>query len=180
MKKLLIALPMIALLAACGTTDRHAKIAEDVREREYRDRQAVLDKAPDWMIKLPESKSAVYAADTAKARDYSMARQIAEQNARNTICMTAGGTSSTRMKTYSTESVTRSESISRSSCKEVDLTGAYVEKHKIINTRGGGYQAYVLLVLPTGDANVLKNQRHQQNLQEMATKRLKEVDSELN
>ena len=51
---------------------------------------------------------------------------------------------------------------------------------KCLVPRGGGYQAYVLLVLPTGDANVLKNQRHQQNLQEMATKRLKEVDSELN
>jgi hypothetical protein len=36
------------------------------------------------------------------------------------------------------------------------------------------------LVLPTGDANVLKNQRHQHNLQEMATQRLKEVDRELN
>lgn len=179
MKKLFTVLPIVALLTACGTTDRHAKIAEDVRERQFKDRQMVLDKAPDWMIKLPESKNAVYAADTANARDYSMARQIAEQNARNTICMTAGGTSSTRMKTYSTESVTRSESISRSSCREVDMTGAYVEKQKIINTRSGGYQAYVLLVLPTGDANVQKNHRHQQRLQEAATQRLKEVDKEL-
>ena len=178
MKKTLLLIPIVAMLAACGTTDRHAKIAEDVRERETRSREMVLDKAPDWMIKLPESKNAVYSSGTASAKNYEMALKIASQHAKDKICMTAGGTVSTRMKTYNTESVTLSESVSRSSCKEVDTTGAYVEKQKIINTQFG-YQAYVLVALPTGDANILKRAKEQQKLQELALKKFQEEDKKL-
>ena len=92
--------------------------------------------------------------------------------------MTAGGTASQRTKTYKTESATLSESVSRSSCKEVDITGVEVTEKKII-TEGNKYRAYVVLALPTGDANVLRRAKENQRVQELAAKRSTEAFKEL-
>jgi hypothetical protein len=130
------------------------------------------------MLEVPTSKSAVYSAGTGSASDYSMAFKIARQDAYDKICMTAGGTASQRMKTYKTESTTLSESVSRSSCKEVDITGVEVSEKKII-TEGAKYRAYVLLALPTGDANILRRAKENQKVQELAAKRSTEAFKEL-
>jgi hypothetical protein len=178
MKKLFVVLPVIALLTACGSTDPYAKRADAERERQERYVERTIDKAPKWMLDVPKSKSAVYSAGTGRANDYSMAFKIARQDAYDKICMTAGGTSSQRTKTYKTETSSISESISRSSCKEVDVTGVEVAEKKIIQ-EGPAYRAYILIALPTGDANVIKTSRDQQRLRELALQRSKEADKEL-
>ena len=183
MKKVFILLPIVAALTACGTSDPYQKRAEQEYERREKLAERVIDKAPKWMTELPVSKSAVYEAGTAVSADFSMADQKAKADAYGKICMTAGGTASQRTKIYRTDSEVTSTEFSemalRSSCKEVDLTGVEVKEIKRIN-EGGRYRTYVLVALPTGDANVLKRAKEANRQRELAAARapqaLKELD----
>ena len=91
MKRLFTLLPIVAVLAACGTTDPMAKRAEQERERQVRHVERTIDKAPKWMTELPTSSSAVYAAGTSVSGDYSMAIHKAKADAYGKICMSVGG-----------------------------------------------------------------------------------------
>ena len=93
MRKLLILLPVVALVAACSsapkeTYDRRAYEIEQKREQ-YAER--AVDKAPKWMTELPKSNAAVYANGTAVSGDFSMADEKAKTIAFGKICMAAGG-----------------------------------------------------------------------------------------
>jgi hypothetical protein len=66
----------------------------------------------------------------------------------------------------------------RTSCKEVDLTGVEVTEKKIVS-QGNQFRAYVLVALPTGDANVLKKAKEQAKLQEQVARRAPEAFKEL-
>lgn len=182
MKKAFILVPIVAMLTACGTTDVYQKRADAERQRETRNVERTIDKAPDWMIKVPMSNSAVYSAGTARSGDYSMAVHKAKAEAYGKICMSAGGTASQRTKIYKADNTTStsevSEMVIRTSCNEVDLTGVEVSDKKII-AEGNYYRAYVLIALPTGDANVLRKSKETQRLNELAAKRAPEAFKEL-
>jgi hypothetical protein len=134
------------------------------------------------MLETPISNSAVFAAGTSSSGDYSMAFQKAKADAYGKICMSAGGTASQRTKVYKTDtadsSAEASEMILRTQCKEVDLTGVEIKERKIIS-EGNRYRAYVLVALPTGDANVLRKAKEQAKLNEIAAKRSTEAFKEL-
>lgn len=185
MKKILTLLPIVAMLAACGTTDPMAKRAEQERDRQERIVERTLDKAPKWMTETPVSNSAVYAAGTSVSSDYSMAIGKAKADAYGKICMSVGGTASQRTKIYRADSESSgtefSEMALKTSCKEVDLTGVEVPKDGIkMISEGGRYRAYVLVVMPTGDANVLKRAKESARQRELMAQRapqaLKELD----
>jgi len=182
MKNVLLLLPIVAMLAACGTTDPYGKRAEQERARQEKYVTRTIDQAPDWMVKVPTSASAVYAAGTSSSGDYSMAVHKAKADAYAKVCMSAGGTASQRTKMYKADSATTSSELSemiiRTQCKEVDITGVETADKKIIS-EGNRYRAYVLIVLPTGDANVLKRAKEQQKLNEQAAKRAPEAFKEL-
>ena len=170
------------MLAACGTTDPYGKRAEQQRTIQTKSVERTIDKSPDWMIKVPTSSSAVYAAGTSSSGDYSMAVHKAKADAYGKICMTAGGTTSQRTKIYKTDTADASSQVSemiiRTACKEVDITGVEVSDKKII-ADGNRYRAYVLIALPTGDANVLKKAKNQQRLNEITAQRAPEAFKEL-
>lgn len=183
MKKFLIALPMIALLTACGTTDQYAKRAEAERERQISTQEKILKKAPDWYFKTPTSTNAVFEAGFGSSFNPSDAVAYAKNDAYGKICMTAGGKTSQQTKTYSAESensrAQTNERVTKSFCPGVDLTG--VEQKDIIKfvTPNGKINAYVLVALPTGDANVLRRAKEQQRQQELAMQRAPEAFKEL-
>jgi hypothetical protein len=178
----LLLIPVVALLAACGTTDPYSKRAEQERSFKQASVERTIDKAPKWMIELPKSSSAVYSAGTSSSGDYSMALNKAKAEAYGKICMTAGGTVSQRTKIYKADtadvSSELSEMVIRTACKEVDVTGVEVADKKII-ADNGRYRAYVLVALPTGDANVLKRAKDQQKINEIAAQRAPEAFKEL-
>jgi hypothetical protein len=182
MKKIITLLPIVAALAACGTTDVYQKRADNERAYQAKQVERVLDQAPSWMAKLPMSSSAVYASGTSASGDYSMAVHKAKADAWGKICMTAGGTASQRTKIYKADtadtSTELSEMVIRTQCKEVDITGVETSDQKVVQ-EGNRYRAYVLIVLPTGDANVLKKAKDQQRLNEIAAKRAPEAFKEL-
>jgi len=91
MNKLLFVLPVVGVLAACGTTEKFEKRAEYENTRQEKYVERTIDKAPKWMTQLPDSKSAVYANGTAISRDFSMADEKAKMVAFSKICMAAGG-----------------------------------------------------------------------------------------
>ena len=182
MKKALILLPIVAMLAACGTTDVYQKRADN--ERVYKERQVerAIDQSPKWMTQTPVSNSAVYAAGTSASGDYSMALHKAKADAYGKICMTAGGTASQRTKIYKADTAETSSELSemviRTQCKDVDLTGVETADKKIVS-EGNRFRAYVLIALPTGDANILKKAKEQARLNEIAARRAPEAFKEL-
>jgi hypothetical protein len=96
--------------------------------------------------------------------------------------MTAGGTASQRTKIYKADtaqaSTELSEMVIRTQCKEVDLTGVEISERKII-AEGTRYRAYVLVALPTGDANILRKAKEQAKLNEITARRAPEAFKEL-
>jgi hypothetical protein len=166
MRKLLILLPVVTLLAACGsapkeTYDRRAYELEQKREQ-YAER--AIDKAPKWMTELPKSNAAVYANGTAVSGDFSMADEKAKTIAFGKICMAAGGEVDKNSRMFRADvgeqSVENSSVAIRSMCRTVDVTGAEVVEIKRLS-EGSRFRSYVLVALPTGTANPMQQRRDQ-------------------
>jgi hypothetical protein len=166
MRKLLILLPVVALVAACSsapkeTYDRRAYELEQKREQ-YAER--AIDKAPKWMTDLPKSNAAVYANGTAVSGDFSMADEKAKTIAFGKICMAAGGEVDKNSRMFRADvgeqSVENSSVAIRSMCRTVDVTGAEVVEVKRL-AEGSRFRSYVLVALPTGAANPMQQRRDQ-------------------
>lgn len=158
MNKSFLVLPIIALLAACGTTEKFEKRAEYENTKQEKYVERTIDKAPKWMTELPESKSAVYANGTGISRDFSMADEKAKLIAYSKICMAAGGEVDKQSKMFLSDTddinLERSEMAIRAMCKGTDISGAEIVEVKRIS-EGSRYRSYVLVALPTGEANQL-------------------------
>jgi hypothetical protein len=183
MKKTLLLIPIVAMLAACGTTDKYGKMAEQEREYRVKSAEKIIDKAPKWCDKLPESASAVYECGFGSSFNKSDSLSYASNEAYGIICMTAGGRTSQQTKMYSSEgerSRTQvNERATKSSCPSVDLTGVRREKVEQFVTADGKINTYVLVALPTGDANILKRAKEAHAERELALKRAPEAFKEL-
>ena len=185
MKKILLLIPIVAILTACGTTkDAYERRADNERERQERYVEKAIDQAPKWMSNPPLSNSAVYEAGSAVSQDWTMADIKAKADAYGKICMAAGGTVSQRTKIYKTDSDRASTEFSemamRTSCREVDLTGVEVKEIKRV-AEGTRFRVYVLVALPTGDANILRRAKEEAKERLVAAGRrdqaLKELDN---
>jgi len=181
MRKLIL-LPILAALTACGTTDPYGKRAEQEQRRQARAIEQSIDKAPKWMFELPVSSSAVFENGTAVSGDWMMADAKAKATAYGKICMMAGGTASQQTKIYRTDSEVTSTELSeqaiKTGCKSVDLTGVEVKDKKVVQ-EGNRYRVYVLVVLPTGDANILRKASDARKQRDLAEKRAPEAFKEM-
>jgi hypothetical protein len=185
MKKALVLLPVIAALTACGTfssKDPYERRADELREQREKLVERSLDKAPKWMTELPQSTGAVYAAGTAVSGDFSMADDKAKTIALGKICIAAGGTVDKQSKVFIMDtqngSTEASEMAIRSMCKNVDVTGAVVHDIKRMS-EGGRYRSYILVALPIGEANQLRQQRVNEQLSRTSEARSREAFREL-
>jgi len=183
MKKILLLVPIVAILAACGTTkDAYEKRADNERQRQERYVERAIDQAPKWMSNPPLSNSAVFEAGSAVSADWSMADIKAKADAYGKICMAAGGTVSQRTKIYRTDSERASTEFSemalRTSCREVDLTGVEVKEIKRVS-EGTRFRTYVLVALPTGDANILRKAKEEAKQRQFAAGRQEQAFKEL-
>lgn len=182
MKKSLLLLPLVVALAACSSTDPYAKRAEESRERQEKSVERALDKAPKWMTELPKSSSAVYENGTAVSGDMAMSVNKAKTLAFGKICMAAGGTVQQQSKIYMTDTETASTELSelaiKSTCRGVDITGVEVVETKMI-ADGPRFRTYVLVALPTGDANALVKARDARNQRRIAEVRSREAFREM-
>lgn len=194
MKKVLAILPLVALVA-CGSTKTapvsQAPVlpAEQYENRAAQvqiDREAQVNKsitqAPDWMTKLPTSNNAVYANGSATSSDMSMADYKAKLFAFGKICMAAGGKVDQQSKVFMQDTAEASHETSelaiRSMCPSVDITGVEIKEVKRIS-EGGRFRTYVLVALPTGDANQLQKRKDQLKLKDRAEQRSTDAFKEL-
>lgn len=184
MKKILLAMAMAAGLVGCGSTsnERFDRKAEAERERMTNFNERAVSEAPKWMAKLPESKEAVYANGTATSPDMSMAADKAKLVAYGKVCMAAGGTVDQRNTMYRTDtndaSVEKSELAIRGMCRSVDISGVETVEVKTI-AEGNRFRTYVLVALPTGDANAIQKRKDQIRAQDQALKRSDQVFREM-
>ena len=193
MKKVFAILPLIALVA-CSSTKTPVSNAPVLPTETYDNRAAVsqidreaqvnksITQAPEWMAKLPVSNNAVYANGSAVSTDMSMADYKAKLFAFGKICMAAGGKVDQQSKIFMQDTAVASTEVSelaiRSMCPSVDITGTEIREVKRI-AEGGRFRTYVLLALPTGDANALQKRKDQLKLNEGASQRGTEAFKEL-
>ena len=183
MKNYFVILPLVALITACSTTkDDYQKRAEAAEEKRETQVNKAISQAPKWMTDLPTSNSAVYANGSAVSTDMSMADYKSKLFAYGKICMAAGGKVSQQAKVFMQDTAVASTEISelaiKSMCPGVDITGTEIKEVKRVS-EGGRFRTYVLLALPTGDANALQKRKDQLKLNEGAVKRSTEAFSEL-
>ena len=184
MKRILALTPLVMAVTACGTfsSDPYEKRAERERERQEQYVERALDKSPKWMTELPQSKSAVYQNGTAVSRDLGMAVNKAKTMAFGKICMAAGGQVSQQSKIFildsDTASTEHSELAIRSVCPSVDISGVEVVDTRTVS-EGSRFRSYVLVALPTGEANAIQTRRDQQAQRRLAETRSREAFREL-
>jgi hypothetical protein len=168
-----------------STPDPYERRAEIERHRQEGYVNNAINNAPEWMFKLPVSNSAIYATGSGVSYDLSLADHKAKSDAYGKLCMIAGGVASQQTKIYKTDtdkaSVDNAEMVMRTACKEVNLTGVEVKEVKRL-AEGNRFRTFVLIVYPTGDANLLKASREIQKEKEVALSRedraFKELDTQ--
>jgi hypothetical protein len=183
MKNYFVILPLVALITACGTTkDDYQKRAEAAEEKREAQVTKSISRSPAWMTELPASDSAVFANGSAVSTDMSMADYKAKLFAFGKICMAAGGKVDQQSKIFMQDTAVASTEVSelaiRSMCPSVDITGTEIREVKRI-AEGGRFRTYVLLALPTGEANALQKRKDQLKLNEGAVQRGTEAFKEL-
>jgi hypothetical protein len=200
MKKVFAILPLIALVACSSTKPVPAPVPAPVSQapvlptEQYDNRAAVnqidreaqvnrsIVQAPEWMTRLPVSNNAVYANGSAVSTDMSMADYKAKLFAFGKICMAAGGKVSQQAKVFMQDTTEASVEISelaiKSMCPSVDITGVEIKEVKRI-AEGSRFRTYVLVALPTGEANQLQKRKDQLKLKDRADQRSSEVFKEM-
>jgi hypothetical protein len=194
MKKVLAILPLVALVACSSTKSGPVSQAPVLPTETYDNRAAVsqidreaqvnksIAQAPEWMTKLPSSNNAVYANGSAVSSDMSMADYKAKLFAYGKICMAAGGKVDQQSRVFMQDTTSASVEISelaiRSMCPGVDITGVEIKDVKRI-AEGSRFRSYVLVALPTGEANALQKRKDQLTLKDRAEKRSNEVFNEM-
>ena len=183
MKKFALLAILVSSLTACGTTDVYERRAEADRAQRTRDAEQAVSRAPVWMTKLPESRDAVYANGTAVSNDMAMAEEKARLIALAKICVAAGGSVDQQSRVYQTDteetSTERSETAIQSRCRTVDVTGSEVREIQRV-AEGSRIRAYVLVALPTGEANPLVRARDQRDARRDTEQRAKQAFERLN
>jgi hypothetical protein len=182
MRNALIALPIIGILSACGTSPVSKNTQTDL---EYRQQAKVatqaISQAPIWMTKLPKEPGVIYENGTAISSDFSMADLKAKTMAYVKICTGAGGKVRSQMKMYRADSdaasVEQSELTVRSICPDVDITGVETVEMKHV-AEGNRIRSYVLVALPMGSKNLMKSSKELQNRSPEAFKELDSVTKE--
>ena len=182
MRNALIALPIIGILSACGTSPVSKNTQTDL---EYRQQARVatqaISEAPIWMTKLPKEAGVIYENGTAISSDFSMADLKAKTMAYVKICTGAGGKVRSQMKMYRADSdaasVEQSELTVRSLCPDVDITGVETVEMKHV-AEGNRIRSYVLVALPMGSKNIMKSNKEVQNRSPEAFKELDSISKE--
>ena len=116
------------------------------------------------------------------SRDLGMAVNKAKTMAFGKICMAAGGQVSQQSKIFildsDTASTEHSELAIRSVCPSVDISGVEVVDTRTVS-EGSRFRSYVLVALPTGEANAIQTRRDQQAQRRQAETRSREAFREL-
>jgi hypothetical protein len=162
MKKLIVVTALAGVLSACGSTGKQYSQFNEQNARQEKYVSQAIDRAPEWMTRLPKSENAIYQSADESGASMSSAKMFAEAKAYAKICTAAGGKVRSQTKFFETDngsSSSRSSEIAiRSLCPDVDITGVQTVETVFLR-EGSRVRAMVLVALPIGSANVLKSQK---------------------
>lgn len=162
MKKLLIAVAVAGMLSACGSPGKQYSQFNEQNQRQEKHVTQAIDRAPEWMTRLPKSENAIYQSADESGASMSSAKMFAEAKAYAKICTSAGGKVRSQTKFFESDNGTSSSRSSeiavRSLCPDVDITGVQTVETVFLR-EGNRVRAMVLVALPIGSANVLKSQK---------------------
>jgi len=188
MRRSLVSLGVVAILSACSTAQQvpvaqvHPQPIAAPVSPQVASVQRAMDAIPDWFVDVPKSTDTIYSVGDGVSSSMSGALGNARANAFEGICQTAGGTVRSQTKIYRQDTETNSTSLSttaiRNLCPDVDVTGAVVEKRRIIQD-GVRFRAFVLVALPIGEKNTLARTKHNDRMQERTMQTSEEAFREL-
>jgi len=188
MRRSLVSLGVVAILSACSTaqqvpvTQVHPQPVAVPMSPQVASVQRAMDAIPDWFVDVPKSTDTIYSVGDGVSSSMSGALGNARANAFEGICQSAGGTVRSQTKIYRQDTETNSTSLSttaiRNLCPDVDVTGAVVEKRKVIQD-GARFRAFVLVALPMGEKNTLARTKHNDRMQERTMQTSEEAFREL-
>jgi len=182
--KNIIALAVVAVLTACSSTpkEEYEKRVYQERQRQEKAVESTISNAPSWMTELPKSTNAVFANGAGVSTDMSMADWKAKMFAYGKICVAAGGRVSQQGRMFMHDSgetaMEQSELAIKTFCPSVDITGTEIREIKRV-AEGSRYRTYVLVALPTGDANLLQKRKDALEAAQRGQKRSVEAFKEL-
>ena len=185
MKNIILCISVIGLLGACSSLKvDEKKVADDCIRKEInvvadgapadaclKLMKKTADGAPDWMKKIPESKTAVYSTGTAISSDLQLSIDKSTLNAKRTLADRIDGEMSAQIKTFIIESgagggVTSIdvEQVTKNVIAKVNVAGYSIAEVEI-EPQGSFYRTYVLIEYPVGQANdILVEQVRRNNL----------------
>ena len=183
MKKVLVLLPLVASLTACGTfsgKSDYEKMNDRAREARIENAERVVKNEPKWHKNPPKyDGSAYYATGTYAGFDRHQADDVATTLALGKMCVTVAGEVSRLSKVSQTNTQTLSDTAIQSRCRNVQVTGYVVHDRDGYVDNNGAYRSYVLVALPVGEANALAQQIINQADVASSRKRLDEMHREL-
>lgn len=179
MKKILTATALASLLSACGTGNtNYSAMYSGQTSMQTAQMVTAVKEAPVWMSRLPKASGYIFENGTATSADFGFADIKAKTMAYAKICTAAGGKIRQQTKIFKSDSgdasVDQSELAIRSMCADVDITGVETVEMKHVS-EGNRIRAYVLVVLPLGDKNILKSLGDAHSRAPVAFKELDEV-----
>jgi hypothetical protein len=181
MKKLIVVTAMAGVLSACGSTGKQYSQFNEQNARQEKYVTQAIDRAPEWMTRLPKSENAIYQSADESGASMSSAKMFAEAKAYAKICTAAGGKVRSQVKMFRSDSgdssTDQSEMVLRSMCPDVDITGVETVEMKHVS-EGNRIRTYVLVTLPIGDKNVLKSAKDAEARAPGAFKELDNITNE--
>ena len=172
MKKFLIVGAVAGLLSACGSTGQYSNYQTAQSGPTVAQQQSAIDKAPEWMFKLPKAPGMTFENGTATSGDFAMADMKAKAIAYAKICTAAGGKVRSQTKVYSaddgTNTTENSEMAIRSICPDVNISGVETVEMKHV-AEGNRIRTYVLVALSA-------SARNNQDTKRSAKEAFKELD----
>jgi hypothetical protein len=165
MKKIAIVVALAGVLSACSSNKGPSAMFSGDNRVQIAQNNSAIEQAPSWMSKLPKAPGFIFENGTATSGDFGFADIKAKAMAYAKVCTAAGGKIRQQTKIFRSDSgdssMDQSELAIRSMCADVDITGVETVEMKHVS-EGNRIRTYVLVVLPLGDKNTIRNARDAQ------------------
>jgi hypothetical protein len=191
MLKLLFPISVVLALAACGSTPKNEydRRAEAKQEADHKSNKTIKDKMPKFFTNPPRVNNAILSPGIGVSRNLASAIDKAKMDAYKSICMAKNGQIGMTKESFTSDvnstPLEKFESAVKASCNKVEVRGveiARIDKEDAIvieHLANNDFVAFVLIALPTGDANVIQTEHHKQELSKGAAKRAEKMLGEL-
>jgi hypothetical protein len=191
MFKLFSSISVVLLLAACGSTPKndYDRRAEAKEAADFKSNKTMKDKMPKWYTSLPQVNNAILSPGVGVSKNWASAIDKAKMDAYKSICMAKDGQIGMTKESFTSDVnstlVEKYDSAVKASCKSVKVRGveiARIDKEESIvieHLPNNNFVAFVLIALPTGDANVIQTEHNKQELSRDAAKRAEKMLGEL-